>query len=152
MSPCKREAADLLRSFEKVVSGGAPPPSSVVRWTEDADLKVSNFMGSFEIGTVFDTSSKFEGWKWFNEDPLRSEWVKFETYEAENEAAELVILPGYPTLEVSNRSDGAFETNDLYLPHPIIKGRWRYWTRKDDVVVHSTGMKTDPIFSEFIGI
>lgn len=27
-------------------------------------------------------------------------------------------------------------------PNLTIKGRWKYWMRKDDAIVHSSGMKT----------
>ena len=162
-----KESLELFRSFDRLVVGGAPAPPAVARWMQQSDLKVCNFMGSLEIGTVFNAAqARVAGWEWFDEDISMSELVRLEslfegkgshphvqegsTVLMENEgAAELVILPGYPTLQVSNRPDGAYETGDLFLPHPTERGRWRYWRRKDDVVVHSTGMKTDPTYSQF---
>lgn len=62
---------------------------------------------------------------------------------------ELVVRPNHPRLNVINRPDGPYATGDLFVPHPTDKGKWQFWTRKDDVIVHSTGMKTDRAFSEF---
>ena len=152
MSPYSQDAVDSLRSFDRVITGGSPPSLPLVQWIERAGLttKMCNYMGSNEVGTYLDASPRAAGtvdWQWFQEDPRMSEWISLETVDKENGAAEIVILPGYPTLQVSNRPDGAFETHDLFLPHPMIKGRWLYWMRKDDVIVHSTGMKTDPTYS-----
>ena len=151
-SPYSQDVIDLLRSFDRIITGGSPPSHPLVQWIDRAGLNLAmcNYMGSNEVGTYLHASPPSAGtvdWVWFQEDLRMSDWIRFEIIDRENGAAEIVILPGYPTLQVSNRPDGAFETHDLFLPHPTRKGRWLYWMRKDDVMVHSTGMKTDPTYS-----
>lgn len=38
----------------------------------------------------------------------------------------------------------AFDTNDVFAPHPIEKGWYKMFGRADDQIVHSTGEKTNP--------
>lgn len=72
-------------------------------------------------------------------------YVSFEPYDPVTGSSELVYLPGHPLLHVSNRPGGGYATRDLYLPHPTIPGKWKYDKRKDDVIVHSHGVKSDPL-------
>ena len=148
MSDFAEEAIALLRSFDGIVSGGSAPTLEVQQWLGHADIKVCNYIGSTEAGTIIDSGRpKTSDWDWVVEHTTTSTWITFEPYDDTTGASELVILPGFPTLNVCNRPDGSYTTDDLYLPHPETKGKWRHWMRKGNVMVHSTGMKTDPIYS-----
>ena len=43
-----------------------------------------------------------------------------------------------------------WQTKDLFLPHPVKPGLWKYYGRKDDVMVLSNGEKFNPVPSESI--
>ena len=144
------EAIEPLRSFDGIVSGGSAPTSEGQQWLEHAGIKICNYLGSTEAGTILDSGHfRTSNWDWVEEHPTTSTWIRFEPYDDLTGASELIILPGYPTLNVCNRADGSYATDDLFLPHPGTKGKWKHWMRKGDVMVHSTGMKTDPNYSGF---
>ncbi|CAI7614800.1 unnamed protein product [Penicillium glandicola] len=43
-----------------------------------------------------------------------------------------------------------YQTNDLYTPHPTVPHLWKFYGRKDDVVVLSNGEKFNPVGMETI--
>lgn len=77
--------------------------------------------------------SEAESWEWLNVPFGMEKYVKFEQYDPETGSSEFIALPGHPRLYVSNRTDGSYATNDLFIPHPSIQGKWKYDKRKDDV-------------------
>ncbi len=61
---------------------------------------------------------------------------------------ELTIGKGYPSLSMYNRDNGSWETSDLYTPHLSLPNAWKCHGRKDDIILHVTGMKTNPVPSK----
>lgn len=56
----------------------------------------------------------------------------------------------FPTVNIRNCEDGSYATGDLFELHETIPNAWRYFGRSDDLLIHSSGEKTNPIPSEYI--
>ena len=61
---------------------------------------------------------------------------------------ELVVLDGWASKVVSNRPDGSYATNDLFVPHPTLPDAWKYFARLDDTIVLLNGEKAVPTETE----
>ena len=153
------EIVGLLGKFKAILLAGSIPSVDTVNWLEKHKLPILHFISSTETSPLMSSASSVingpaqtSEWQWFREDDDRKRWLRFEPRDAGLEgdemAYELIVMRGYPTLNVSNRSDGGYDTRDLYLPHPNEKGKWKYLMRKDDVLAHSIGIKTNPLPSE----
>jgi hypothetical protein len=58
---------------------------------------------------------------------------------------ELVVLDGWPAKIMSNRSDGAYCTKDLFQRHPEHSDWLKYIGRLDDTLTQTLGEKTNPV-------
>jgi thioester reductase-like protein len=82
-------------------------------------------------------------WEYLRLDnPFLGQYYYFEPYDEDLHL--LIIGPGYISLNKVNRPDG-YDTGDVFAPHPTRKGLWRYIGRADDMIVHVTGLKTNPV-------
>ncbi|RSH95835.1 hypothetical protein EHS25_000928 [Saitozyma podzolica] len=84
---------------------------------------------------------------WFyaslGESLVDSRYVEFEPYDGA--LHHMIVRPGYHSLSKANRPDGAYESGDLLVPHQSRAGLWKYIGGVDDMIVHSTGLKTNPV-------
>lgn len=64
----------------------------------------------------------------------------------------LVVLPGYPDLQVSDRPDGSYGSKDIFRPHPdnlpgndtrAGKAKWKFVARQGDIIVLVNGENAD---------
>lgn len=144
------DGLDQLRHFQLVRTVGGPLPLSVVDTLITAGVNVQNMVSATESSICMIHLDKGSlSWEWLDPAPGVEAYFSFEEYDVETGSCELVLLPGYPLLRVWNRPGGGYATNDLYLPHPTIPGKWKFDKRKDDVIVHSSAVKSDPAFSEY---
>ena len=116
-------------------------------------IKLQYVVASTEAGAfLYSGSAKVTGWEWMTVYPTALPYIKMEIFDEENGGSEVVVKKGFPTLQVSNRPNGDYATGDLFLPgqkQSENEGQWRYWRRQDEVLVHSHGLKSDPISSKF---
>lgn len=61
---------------------------------------------------------------------------------------ELVGKSGWPSKSLSNRPDGSYATKDLWAQHPTDPNKWKYYGRRDDILVLSNGEKANPVTFE----
>lgn len=61
---------------------------------------------------------------------------------------ELVCKSGWPSKSSSNRPDGSYATKDLWAQHPTDPNKWKYYGRRDDILVLSNGEKANPVTLE----
>lgn len=61
---------------------------------------------------------------------------------------ELIGKPGWPSKSLSNRPDGSYATKDLWAQHPTDPNKWKYYGRRDDILVLSNGEKANPVTLE----
>ena len=112
-------------------------------------------MASTEAGGfLYSGPAKNLDWEVISVHPLLQPHVELELYDEENGGSEVVIKNGCPILNVSNRPNGDFATGDLCLPGPKRddgQSTWKFWRRKDDVIVLGIGLKSDPITSTSSG-
>ena len=133
-----------LKSFKTVTICGGQVSDHTAR--ELVDVRVWSALQASEVGHMMDSGeTKTTDWEWVSMPKAAEIWMTMEPQD--DSTYELIIKKGHPALSVVNRDDG-YATRDLYIKHPSIPGKWKYWRRKDDILVHSSGMKTDPIFSE----
>jgi len=137
---------DLLTGLGIVGSAGGPVP------TELGDSLVANgvhlvvTLGASEAGNVFSSSRDYDTdrhWEYMRPPTFAIKYMHFES--VEDGLAELVVDSKYPSLQMCNRPDGSWASGDLYELHETMKNAWRYFGRRDDLIVHSTGHKTNPI-------
>lgn len=69
-------------------------------------------------------------------------------WEQVGEAYELIVKPGWRSQSLTNRPDGSYATSDLWLQHPINPNKWKYYGRRDDILVLSNGEKANPVTFE----
>lgn len=64
----------------------------------------------------------------------------------------LVVLRGFPSLQVSDRPDGSYGSKDIFRPHPdnlpgndtrAYKARWKFVARQGDIIVLVNGENAD---------
>lgn len=64
----------------------------------------------------------------------------------------LVILPGFPGLQISDRPDGSYGSKDIFRPHPdnlpgndtrARKAKWKFVARQGDIIVLVNGENAD---------
>ncbi|KAL4952998.1 hypothetical protein BDW69DRAFT_12243 [Aspergillus filifer] len=111
-----------------------------------------NLLGSSEAGMIGVFMTPREHWDWFHfaEDEMGITWDPIDDDKDVPEFYEMVIrrridlaqeqavFANFPDLH-------EFYTKDIFRRHPTIPYYYKYQSRKDDVIVFSTGEKTNPI-------
>jgi len=138
---------ELFKRLKHVVSWGSPVPDELGDALVEAGVSFSNFVASSEGGSLLDGMEVEGVWDYVRPRPLMELYFTFE--QEDQGVSELVVRGAYPSLSMCNRDDGSWATNDLYTPHPSIPNTWKFYGRKDDLIIHVTGMKTNPVPSEW---
>ena len=104
------------------------------------------FYGSTEVGQVRQLVPQREDWSYMEFHPLNK--MRFEP--AEDEAFELVLFADGSTITssaISHNMPGVTEwhTKDLFRRHPSKPNLWRFYGRRDDIIVMSSGEKFNPV-------
>lgn len=132
-----------LQSMELVGVGGAALPLAVGSDLVEKGVNLVSRFGSAECGFLMSSHRDYavdKDWQY-----LRSRNSKLLTFvNQENRLSELVIRPTWPHMAKRNLEDGSFATADLFEPHPILSGAWRYHSRADSQLTLTTGKKFDP--------
>ncbi|KAH8799324.1 hypothetical protein F5884DRAFT_758350 [Xylogone sp. PMI_703] len=131
-------------------SGGSVPTDCGNLVAKSVD-SFANVYGSSEQGSLpqlqHTSSSALDDWEYIHFHPdIGAEFCRIEEdlYELRIEDAQIKCQPVfklYPDLPI-------FHTGDLFSPHPVKSNLWRYSGRLDDMIVFSTGEKTNPITME----
>ncbi|RDW86636.1 NRPS-like enzyme [Aspergillus mulundensis] len=110
-----------------------------------------NVLGSSECGTFGVFMTEPEHWDWFHfaEEEMGIEWEPIDKDTDKPELFELVLrrrdLPQRQAVFANFPDLDEWHTKDIFLRHPTIPYYYKYQSRKDDVIVFSTGEKTNPI-------
>jgi long-subunit acyl-CoA synthetase (AMP-forming) len=74
-------------------------------------------------------------------------YVRWEPVKDEPKQRSLIIRGNCPALAtgISNRPDGDYDTNDLFMEVSEGADHWRYLGRKDDTLAMKNGEKTNPV-------
>ena len=140
------DGSDLLKRINYVLTGGSPLPTGLGNDLVAAGVPVVTFVAASEGGSILESTQDKGVWDYVRPRPLTERYF---TFEAQDDGTyELVIRQGYPSLSMCNRDNGSWATSDLYTPHTTYPNTWKYHGRKDDIILHVTGMKTNPVPSE----
>ena len=140
---------ELLKRFDTVISCAAPLPKYMGDRLRDEGVRIGNLAAMTETSISLMPAWWWETdgeWEWGRPLPGSANYIDFEP--TGDGDFEMIVKNGFPALCLLNRSDG-YATNDLYIPHPSRKGLWMIVGRNDDVLVHSTGFKTNAVYSKF---
>ena len=138
---------EILHLFREVWTGGSSISPVLASELSQQGIPIRYLVGSTEAGIMMETgSSMISGWEWLKCPRHFQKHIEFRHFS--DQRFELIVKKRHPTLCVNNTEDG-YATNDLFVRNSTNNNLWKYWGRKDDVIVHTSGIKTDPVFSKF---
>ncbi|KAI8987327.1 hypothetical protein BDF20DRAFT_814613 [Mycotypha africana] len=155
MIPYLEETNDFtdVQRLKYTFYGGAPLKHESGEWLHAHGVNVRDLYGTTEIN-AFMTS---------NLDPKSKHWDSLTPYHLDAEGKSYAVFetndPSEPHIKhcyirgdcpflatnVSNRSDGGYDTNDLFIENPEAPGYWIYLGRRDDTLIMENGEKTNPV-------
>ncbi|GAA5802331.1 hypothetical protein HPULCUR_007795 [Helicostylum pulchrum] len=135
------------------VYAGAPLKAEAGKWLHDHGLNIKNSYGTTEIGACMNTNfySKDSNWALISpnqKDDLNNYYCVFESDDKSDPTIKhLYIRADSPSMAtgVSNRSDGGYDTNDLFREDAKNPGYYVYLGRRDDTLIMENGEKTNPV-------
>ncbi|KAL8678453.1 MAG: hypothetical protein Q9186_005191 [Xanthomendoza sp. 1 TL-2023] len=110
---------------------------------------VCQFYGSTELGQIRQLVPEHGDWSYMEFHPHS----KLEFQPAEDNAYELVVFAdsdteGNAALNHNYPGVKEWKTRDLFRAHPTKKGLWKFYGRRDDILVLSSGEKFNPVPAE----
>ncbi|TLD09427.1 uncharacterized protein PgNI_07116 [Pyricularia grisea] len=116
-------------------------------------------IGSTESGVAFTHLIDRQDWAWFcfNEDQSGIVWEKQDIQGIEDGAGGVyeltyvknpLVAKSQPIFWHTDRGD-TIKTDDLFIKHPTKEHLWRYYARKDDMVVTKYGWNINPVIVEY---
>src|SRR6185437_728895 len=154
------EIISALSNLRFIVATGAPTSSSFGQWAKACRLSITQLYGLSEVNGIM---AGLPGWEFNEMAPIPSLSVRLVPVpsttgdEPSSAGAMEVVLDNGPSTmigylnaheETAKRYDpaGVFHTFDHVVP--TRPGRFVYLARADELVVHSSGEKTQPGFIE----
>lgn len=138
---------ELIKSLEFVACAGAPLPAAVGDQIKDV-VKLFIFIGSTETFPLPELSRAPDDWLYHEFNPnLKHE---MQLYDPNVDTYELVIFADESTKDTTPLYHnlpgiGTYYTKDLFTQHPEKPGLFKYYGRKDDILVLANGEKVNPI-------
>lgn len=141
------EGIDALRRCKLVFFSGSPCPDSLGDRLVKNGVHLVSQIGTTETGQLMTSERPREDkrWNWLRPSAAIKPYLRFE--ERSHGIYEAVVLDGWPSKVLSNRSDGAYATKDLFMKHPEIEA-YKYVARLDDTIVLVNGEKVIPLALE----
>lgn len=138
---------DFLKSLEFVACAGAPLPRAVGERIA-GEIKLYIFIGSTETFPLPELQKSPEDWQYHEFSPNLDHEMR--PYDDKTGTFELIIFaddksqdkaPVYHNLPGEN----PFYTKDLFTQHPTKPNLYKYYGRRDDIIVFANGEKVNPI-------
>ncbi|KAH7054362.1 hypothetical protein B0J12DRAFT_570374 [Macrophomina phaseolina] len=123
--------------------GGSACPDELGDRLVAAGVNVSNTYGATETGGLMARSK--DQWNWLVPLPHAEPYLEFEREAEDDNLYHLVVKPGLESKVLSTRSDGSYDTKDLFARHPTDPRKWKFVRRKDDTIVLVNGEKANPV-------
>ncbi|KAI9276451.1 hypothetical protein BY458DRAFT_505960 [Sporodiniella umbellata] len=151
MIPFLKETQDFeaMQRLKWVVLGSAPLNQQVGQWFQSQKINVLNAFGGTEMGKIM-AADLAGGENWYALRPLMADehglpYCAFKPLYPG--VFHLYLRPGYPHLaiNVANRPDGGYNTNDLYTQDPTYPDCYNFYGRLDDLLLLQNGEKVNPI-------
>ncbi|KAJ3846639.1 acetyl-CoA synthetase-like protein [Lentinula lateritia] len=145
----KPEYVVHMRSIHGLLYGGGPLSKHVGDELVSQGVNIFILYGCTEIGiaTPIIPKSSDSDWEYFKLSP-QSKGIFIPNGDIEGHAELVVFTSKYQTPCVFNgtlNGETVYYTGDLLEPHPSKPDLWRVYGRADDILVHSTGEKTNPV-------
>ncbi|KZL69590.1 ochratoxin a non-ribosomal peptide synthetase [Colletotrichum incanum] len=147
----------MLETVEKKLkfiyfAGGALSPATGNALS--ARVKLQSIYGSTEAGAAFGHLTDREDWEWLclNDEQSGLSWEPYEV-QGVDDVFELMFVRT-PKSEIFQHvfwhtdCGDTFRTNDLFIKHPTKKHHWKFYSRKDDMVVTKFGWNVNPVIVE----
>ncbi|PQE12515.1 nrps-like enzyme protein [Rutstroemia sp. NJR-2017a BBW] len=141
------QGIDFFKSLDFLVYTGAPfSPNAGKQLIEVTELV--SLYGSTEAFQVPQVVPSKEDWAYMEWNPTFK--LEMQPSEDEKGAYEMVLFTDSSTESMSalnHNMPGVTEwrTKDLFMPHPTKKNLWRYFGRRDDIIVLSNSEKFNPV-------
>lgn len=132
------QGTHALRQLRYVVVGGAVLGEALGEQLTAAGIHLVQGHGMTELGTAF--MGELDGGDWRDMTPV----IPPEYWHLEVGTGQLIVHADCPTLSLEPPRD--FATGDLFCCMPA--GRYRFVSRVDDILVHSTGEKSNALVIE----
>ncbi|KAL4810243.1 hypothetical protein BDV18DRAFT_166669 [Aspergillus unguis] len=134
----------------KFVAYGGGPASQKAGDLLSLNVLILNMCGSSECCIFGNYVTEPENWEWFHYAPeMGISWEPVDGDDNSSDLYEMIIRRGdFPQKQAifANFPElDEWHTKDIYRRHPRIPYYYKYHSRKDDVIVFSTGEKTNPI-------
>ncbi|KAI8579227.1 hypothetical protein K450DRAFT_243388, partial [Umbelopsis ramanniana AG] len=134
---------DYLRKLESIEVGGGKLSSEVANALRGLGINVRTMIGSTEVG-IFPLRNEptEEHWDTFvatNDYHCKWEHIEGDQYEL------LYNDPPVVGANISIPADGVYHTNDVFEECPPKSGKYVYVGRRDQMLIHSMGLNTNPV-------
>ncbi|EED20986.1 NRPS-like enzyme, putative [Talaromyces stipitatus ATCC 10500] len=139
------DGPELLKSLDILCYAGGPLPESIGNELIQ-HVALCQFFGSTETGQIRQLFPLKEDWQYIEFHPSEN----IELQKAGENTFELVIHASDETENFSLLNHNfpgvrEYRTKDLFLPHPNKPGLWKFYSRRDDIIVLATGEKLNPV-------
>lgn len=141
----KPNGLECFRRLEVFIYAGGPLSQAVGDMISKVTT-VCQFYGSTETGPTRQLVPRPEDWAYMEFHPD----TKLQFQPSDDDAFELVIFADRSTessVALNHNYPGIeqWHTKDLFRPHPVKKGLWKFHGRRDDIIVLSSGEKLNPV-------
>ncbi|KAI1377877.1 acetyl-CoA synthetase-like protein [Hypoxylon crocopeplum] len=138
---------DVFKDLDFVAYGGAPSNPAVGDRLSKV-VKLISVYGSTEMLTVPELALPREDWEWHEFNPYFKH--EFQAYDDTEDICELVLIADESMkdgMAVYHNLPGITEyrTKDLFKRHPERHTLFKYYGRKDDIIVLANGEKFNPV-------
>ncbi|KAG2233416.1 hypothetical protein INT48_007446 [Thamnidium elegans] len=142
-----------VKNLKFAVYAGAPLKAEAGQWLYDHGLNIKNFYGTTEIGAcmtanIYSKDSNGALLSPSQKDNLKNYYCVFESGDQNDSTIKHLYIRGdSPSMAtgVSNRSDGGYDTNDLFKEDANNPGYYIHLGRRDDTLIMENGEKTNPV-------
>ncbi|KAF2802537.1 uncharacterized protein BDZ99DRAFT_576899 [Mytilinidion resinicola] len=138
---------DVFRGLDHVAYTGGPLSSSIAEQIRQVS-GIITFYGSTETACLPQLAPDPENWGWIEWNPYMK--VQMEKTDDLEQTFELVVEVDERTKDFTGLYHNLagiirYPTGDLFSPHPTKPNLWRYYGRKDDIIVLSSASKFNPV-------
>ena len=143
-----------LAQFAGVTVCGGMLSTNVAQQLLDFGIPLQNLVAATECAPMMSSGPPrtSTNWNHLMVDERLASFVEFRMFDSTEQSYELLVQPRHPCLRLVIHDHGVWRSGDLYKC--IIKdqgsanGTWTYYRRANEVICHSTGMKSDTTYGE----
>ncbi|KAL9553202.1 hypothetical protein MBANPS3_003393 [Mucor bainieri] len=142
-----------LNRIKYAYVGGAALKPEIFDWYHAHRINLCTIYGTTEIGVIMSSDINPDrkdksSLHFIDKDGQGQVYGSFETNdESEPHVKHLYLHADSPTLanHVANRTDGGYDTQDLFIENLDFPGTYTYIGRRDDILIMENGEKTNPL-------